>query len=247
MHPGPAEGDPKPLRRAQALAVTKNNSSNPSTSTENVQKPSTRELFRGGFASMFRSTPGGSTHASTPTPSLNLVNFIKSGTITSTRSTKTPPLPPARVERDTNDNDTTVTAPNDRIGPPTLGKLLPSDLWTQAYDGLSIEYKLDLGPVDKRDNNQQEKIEEVKKLLERAMQAKSENIASQWKLRWGSKEVNVREKAEKLVSWIVKFKEVVDIAVQYDPVHAALPWAGMRLILNACLSQLTPDSLLTYS
>ena len=36
------------------------------------------------------------------------------------------------------------------------------------------------------------------------------------------------EESGKPVSWIAKFTEVVDIAVQYDPVHAALPWAGIR-------------------
>ena len=49
----------------------------------------------------------------------------------------------------------------------------------------------------------------------------------------------MREKAVKLVGWIEKFKEVVNIAVQYDPVHAALPWAGVRFILTACLLPLT--------
>ena len=29
-----------------------------------------------------------------------------------------------------------------------------------------------------------------------------------------------------------KFKEVGDIAVQYDPGHAALPWAAIRFFLQ---------------
>ena len=72
------------------------------------------------------------------------------------------------------------------------------------------------------------------------MEAKRENIAGQWKLQLGGTEINVREKVEKLVGWITKFKEVVDIAVQYDPVHAALPWAGVRSILIVCLPHLIP-------
>ncbi|KAF8421020.1 hypothetical protein EV426DRAFT_709264 [Tirmania nivea] len=58
------------------------------------------------------------------------------------------------------------------------------------------------------------------------MEAKRHNIANQKKLKWRSKEINVQEKVENLVGWITKFKEVVNIAVQYDPVHAALPWAS---------------------
>jgi ankyrin repeat domain-containing protein 50 len=32
------------------------------------------------------------------------------------------------------------------------------------------------------------------------------------------------------ISWLNKFKDIGDVATQYDPVHAALPWAATRLI-----------------
>ena len=111
-----------------------------------------------------------------------------------------------------------------------------SDLWNQAYNELPSEYKQDLESVDNTDGGKPEKLDA---LVELAMEAKKKNTESQWKLKLGGKEINVREKAEKLVGWIEKFKEVVDIAVQYDPVHAALPWAGVRFILIVCPSQLT--------
>lgn len=34
------------------------------------------------------------------------------------------------------------------------------------------------------------------------------------------------------ISWLNKFKDIGDVATQYDPVHAALPWAATRLILH---------------
>lgn len=37
---------------------------------------------------------------------------------------------------------------------------------------------------------------------------------------------------EKIVKWVTKFKEVGDIAMQYDPGHAALPWAAVRFFLQ---------------
>ena len=37
---------------------------------------------------------------------------------------------------------------------------------------------------------------------------------------------------EKMVKWVNKFKEVGDIAMQYDPGHAALPWAAVRFFLQ---------------
>lgn len=38
----------------------------------------------------------------------------------------------------------------------------------------------------------------------------------------------------KIVKWIDLFKQVGDTVVQYDPVHAALPWAGVRFLLQVC-------------
>jgi hypothetical protein len=34
------------------------------------------------------------------------------------------------------------------------------------------------------------------------------------------------------ISWLDKFKDVGDVAVQFDPMHAALPWAATRLVLH---------------
>jgi predicted lipoprotein len=39
-------------------------------------------------------------------------------------------------------------------------------------------------------------------------------------------------KIEKLLNWMDRFKEIGDIVVQFDPVHAALPWAAVRLLLK---------------
>ncbi|KAJ6021158.1 ankyrin repeat-containing domain protein [Penicillium herquei] len=48
----------------------------------------------------------------------------------------------------------------------------------------------------------------------------------------GGKELVIRDVCAKIAAYVKKFTEVVDIAVQYDPVHAALPWAGVRLLLQ---------------
>jgi hypothetical protein len=39
-------------------------------------------------------------------------------------------------------------------------------------------------------------------------------------------------KFEKFLNWMDRFKEIGDIVVQFDPVHAALPWAAVRLLLK---------------
>ena len=76
-----------------------------------------------------------------------------------------------------------------------------------------------------------DKLQTLQDILERVVQAKETSMAKRLNLTWGDKEINVRETADRLVGWVTKFKEEGDIAVQYNPVHAALPWAGVRFIL----------------
>jgi len=45
-------------------------------------------------------------------------------------------------------------------------------------------------------------------------------------------DVILRDLFGKMAKWVNKFKEVGDVAVQYDPVHAALPWTGVRFLLQ---------------
>ena len=57
-------------------------------------------------------------------------------------------------------------------------------------------------------------------------------MEKRWKYKKGDKEIIIRDKLEKVVVWVNKFKELGDIAVQYDTGHASLPWAGIRFILQ---------------
>jgi len=104
---------------------------------------------------------------------------------------------------------------------PSTGR--STDLWTKAYDKLPEELKQDLGL-----NGAVDKLQDI---LQMAIEAKEANMGNRLKLKWGAKEVDVQDTADRLVGWITKFKEVGDIAVQCDPVHAGLPWAGVRFIL----------------
>ncbi|KAI5811986.1 hypothetical protein BZA77DRAFT_347362 [Pyronema omphalodes] len=44
-------------------------------------------------------------------------------------------------------------------------------------------------------------------------------------------------KIQKLLNWMDRFREIGDIIVQYDPTHAALPWAAFRLLLKLCVER----------
>jgi len=59
-------------------------------------------------------------------------------------------------------------------------------------------------------------------------------MKNRWKYKNSNGEdVILRDLFEKMAKWVNKFKELGDVAVQYDPVHAALPWAVVRFLLQA--------------
>ncbi|KAF4899121.1 Ankyrin-1 [Colletotrichum fructicola] len=49
--------------------------------------------------------------------------------------------------------------------------------------------------------------------------------------------VIVRDVMEKIAGWVQRFKETADAAMQYDPAHAALPWAAFRFLLQTTVSE----------
>ena len=64
-------------------------------------------------------------------------------------------------------------------------------------------------------------------------QARKRLVDKSWSFKRKNGEVVfVRDVLAKAAKWVNHFKAVGDIAVQYDPVHAALPWAGVRFLLN---------------
>ena len=56
--------------------------------------------------------------------------------------------------------------------------------------------------------------------------------SERWRIRSPLGEISIREHFDKIVSWVQKFIAIGDTIVTYDPGHAALPWAAMRLILQ---------------
>ncbi|OJJ72655.1 hypothetical protein ASPBRDRAFT_548678 [Aspergillus brasiliensis CBS 101740] len=51
----------------------------------------------------------------------------------------------------------------------------------------------------------------------------------------GGKQLIIRDVCAKIVACVNTFASVVDVVVSYDPVHAALPWAGVRFVLQLFL------------
>ncbi|KAL9607381.1 MAG: hypothetical protein Q9167_007699, partial [Letrouitia subvulpina] len=62
-------------------------------------------------------------------------------------------------------------------------------------------------------------------------------MEKRWKFRRKNGDiVIVRDVYEKIIKWVSKFKEVGDVAVQYDPGHASIPWAAVRFFLQLSIN-----------
>lgn len=53
-----------------------------------------------------------------------------------------------------------------------------------------------------------------------------------WTFTFRGHTVRLRDEADNVILWLDRFKHVGDIAVNVDPIHAGLPWAGIRLLLE---------------
>ena len=100
------------------------------------------------------------------------------------------------------------------------------DLWHKALLTLDedLKSKLDFKNSTKRDI--------LEKTLKTAEEKRQICLRRRWKFKNNGREFVVRDVLEKIIKWLDQFKTIGDLAVQYDPAHAALPWAGVRFILQ---------------
>lgn len=104
---------------------------------------------------------------------------------------------------------------------------IAENLWDKAVEALNDEERAQL------DFQRPDKRLVLEELLEVIEDKKQLCLRRRWKVRKRNGElVFLRDVLGKLTLWINKFREVGDVAVQYDPSHAALPWAGVRLVLQ---------------
>ncbi|KAI1415399.1 hypothetical protein F5Y13DRAFT_196737 [Hypoxylon sp. FL1857] len=71
---------------------------------------------------------------------------------------------------------------------------------------------------------------------DRAPLVKDECVRKKWKVTIRGHTVILRDVLEKISVWVDKFLKFGDIAIQYDPASAALPWAAVRLIMQAAVN-----------
>jgi hypothetical protein len=125
---------------------------------------------------------------------------------------------------------------NSKSTQPQSASTLPSDLWDAALQKLSIDDQEALEKLRPNSSTQQPMSENIDELLILTSTVQDKCKAKAYKFHFRGKDIIVRDIAGKIVFWLNKFKEVGDIAVNFDPVHASLPWAGVRFLLQVCQS-----------
>ncbi|KAJ4303119.1 hypothetical protein N0V90_002011 [Kalmusia sp. IMI 367209] len=110
---------------------------------------------------------------------------------------------------------------------PGLQRETVNDLWARAAAQLTDNDKKNLN------FSVPDKLNILADLHAEAEKSKQRSIQSRWKYtRKNGQTVILRDVFAKLVWWIDKFKQIGDVAVQYDTAHASLPWAAIRFILQ---------------
>ncbi len=112
------------------------------------------------------------------------------------------------------------------------------DLWAQALQHLRVGDRamLTSDPLVAAFVQGQTSSQSLPDLLEQvcdiAARKKKHCDAKSWRFELHGRTYILRDVAGKVVEWVNLFKQVGDTAIQYDPVHAALPWAGVRFLLE---------------
>ncbi|KAK6214350.1 hypothetical protein LQW54_004578 [Pestalotiopsis sp. IQ-011] len=100
--------------------------------------------------------------------------------------------------------------------------------WKKAYDSLDEKLRASISSARTGRNDI------LRVVLQTANQKREICIHKQWKFKLPSGEVIIiSDVVEKIAKWVNAFVAVGDVAVQYDPATAALPWAAVRFILLA--------------
>ena len=77
---------------------------------------------------------------------------------------------------------------------------------------------------------------DVNLALEQALAAAQEKqrhcLEKRWRVTFAGREFILKEEADKVICWLNRVKQVGDVIVNVDPVHAGLPWVGIRLLLE---------------
>ncbi|KAJ6007891.1 hypothetical protein N7540_011867 [Penicillium herquei] len=104
-------------------------------------------------------------------------------------------------------------------------------IWSVALDTLDPKLKSCLTKATKTATN-----DIIESILLEAESKKTVCLQKRWRVQVRGKTIILRDLFDKIVAWVNQYKAIVDTAVQFDPTGASLPWAGVRFLIQVCVS-----------
>ena len=126
--------------------------------------------------------------------------------------------------------DTQTESAGEQPNSTTADSIQAQSLWSRAInsDGLSMQERKTLTDIGFGVDDQ-EMASAVGCMTDEILNKRKGKL---WKVKFREEEVVLRDVGMKILCWVDKFKHIGDTIVQFDPVHAALPWAGFRFLLQ---------------
>lgn len=143
-------------------------------------------------------------------------------------------LGPRLASESASNESATVLGPRLASGPSLTGNrdAPVGDVWGLALENLSLQDKETISRI-KSDSDSDSKLDILRHLHTAAVKKRTDCENQMWKFELDNgRQIILRDVAQKIIVWIDKFKQIGDIAVNFDPVHASLPWAAVRFMLE---------------
>ncbi|KAG5803404.1 hypothetical protein H9Q74_012197 [Fusarium xylarioides] len=114
----------------------------------------------------------------------------------------------------------------------------PSSLWAKARMNSPFEVQLWLKSVERLEPSDISAAQDIESLISQTKekQREFERKRHSYTINLGNHSLDLRKCFDKIVHWLNMFKEIGDVASSFDPVHAALPWAAFRFVLQAVVA-----------
>lgn len=109
-------------------------------------------------------------------------------------------------------------------------------VWQIAWDTLTLSDRLPIDTVVKGSNCGENIFSDLERIAQQSKQNLHDYRGNDDNQTTGKDSVRVRLAISKIITCMRRFKEVGDIAVNFDPAHAALPWAAFRFVLEVCIA-----------
>jgi len=150
-------------------------------------------------------------------------------TLTTTQATTLLALTPSVTTSSEHPASTAIASVIPDTAPPPETEEAPPSLWQKALRSLE---KLPEHQVLTETGVAEDLNQITTSIGDITAGIKKEREGKEWKIAFGEDKIVMKDIAMKVLRWVHKFREIGDIIIQFDPVHAALPWAGFRFLLK---------------